>query len=125
MKTVLLTDDNEDIIELIKLILKDTGYQLATAADGNQAVAYCLENDPDVVLMDLKMPNLDGIAAIKKLRAEGFTSPIIVLTASDTAGDKKKALAAGADEYIVKTMNMDGVDSALWRYLEADDRTVL
>ena len=125
MKTVLLTDDNVDIIELIKLILKDSGYKLETAADGESAVKFCLETPPDMVIMDLKMPIMNGINAIKTLREEGYAEPIVVLTASESADDKKQALAAGADDYILKTMNMDGLTSALWRYLESDDDTVL
>ena len=78
MKTVLLADDNESIVELITLILSQSGYKLITAPDGNEAVKVCLEQTPDLVLMDLKMPNMDGVTAIKTLREKGFSLRRIV-----------------------------------------------
>ena len=117
MKTVLLTDDNQDMIELVKLILSQSGYRLITASDGEQAVKIGLEQKPDLVLMDLKMPKINGFDAAKKLRDGGFTSPIIVLTASESEEDREKAEAAGCNDYILKTMNMTGVERALDYYL--------
>ncbi len=117
MKTVLLTDDNEDIIELVSLVLANAGYSLITAADGLEAVDICLEQSPALVLMDLNMPGMNGIDAIKTLREKGYDNPIIVLTASDSEQDRKLAEQAGCNEFILKTMEMAGLERILDRYL--------
>jgi CheY-like chemotaxis protein len=118
MKTVLLTDDNEDIVELVKLVLANSGYRLETAPDGAQAVARCLTDPPpDLVLMDLNMPTLDGFEATRKLRAGGFGNPIVILTASESDADRKRAKECGSDAYILKTLNMDDVEKVIDRFL--------
>jgi len=117
MKTVLLTDDNPDIVELVKLILAGSGYNLVIANDGVEAVNICLSQTPDLVLMDLKMPNMDGIAATRSLREKGFSNPIVVLTSSESADDRQMAEQAGCDGYIVKTLEMKAVESTLDRFL--------
>ena len=117
MKTILLTDDNQDMIDLVLLVLKDSGYKLITAHDGKEAVNICLEQKPDLVLMDLKMPNMDGFHATMVLRDKGFTSPIIVLTGSESESDRKKASEVGCNEYILKTLAMDDVEDIVDRYL--------
>lgn len=117
MKTVLFADDNESIVELIKLILDQSGYNLIVASDGKQAVQMCLEKKPDLVLMDIKMPNMDGIAATRVLRDKGFKNPIVVLTSSESEEDRKRAEQAGCNNYILKTMDMNGVEETLDRYL--------
>lgn len=117
MKTVLLTDDNPDIIELVQLILANSGYQLITASDGIEAVSVSLEQKPDLILMDLKMPNMDGFAATRALREKGFSNPIVVLTASESDADRKEAQQAGCDAYILKTLEMKDVVSTIDRFL--------
>jgi CheY-like chemotaxis protein len=118
MKTVLLTDDNEDIVELVKLVLASAGYRLETAPDGSQAVARGLqEPPPDLILMDLNMPGMNGFVATEELRARGFKNPIVILTASESDADRKRAKECGADAYILKTLNMDDVELVLDRYL--------
>ena len=119
MKTVLLTDDNPDIIELVQLILANSGYKLVVANDGVEAVNICLSQVPDLVLMDLKMPNMDGFAATRTLREKGFSNPIVVLTASESPEDKKAAEQAGCDAYILKTLEMKEVEDTLDRFLHS------
>lgn len=121
MKTVLLTDDNQDMVELVKLILSNSGYNLIVAGDGIEAVDICMTKKPDLVLMDLKMPNMDGFEATKTLREKGFNNPIVVLTASESEEDREKAVAAGCDGYIIKSMEMHGVESAIDRLLHTGD----
>ena len=117
MKTVLLTDDNVDMIELIQLILTDAGYSLITAADGLEAVNICLEQSPDLVLMDLNMPGMNGIDAIKTLREKGYDNPIVVLTGSDSEQDREMAEQAGSNEFMLKTLDMTGLEQILDHYL--------
>ena len=117
MKTVLLTDDNADIVELVQLVLANSGYSMITAVDGEAAVQLGLEQKPDLILMDLKMPKMNGIDATRALRAKGFDKPIVVLTASESEEDKRNAMAAGCNGYILKTLDMDGVEQILDHYL--------
>jgi len=113
MKTVLLTDDNEDIVELVELILSKYSYQLIKAKNGKEAIDYCVESPPDLVIMDLNMPDMDGFSAIDALRKNGYQQPIIVLTASESQDDKNKALELGCNDYIIKTMEMSDLESAV------------
>lgn len=116
-KTVLLTDDNPDIIELVQLVLGNSGYRMITATDGKQAVDVCLKEKPDLVLMDLNMPKMNGFDATKLLRQKGFESPIVVLTASESEQDRQKAKDVGCNDYILKTMEMRDVERVLDRFL--------
>jgi CheY-like chemotaxis protein len=113
MKTILLTDDNPDMIELIELILSKSGYKLITAKGGQEAINQCLKSPPDLVLMDLKMPDIDGFTAIKTLREKGYTKPIIVLTASEVKEDRERAFAVGCNKYLVKTLEMRELEPAI------------
>lgn len=117
MKTILLTEDNRDMVELIQLILRDSGYDLITASDGIEAVKVCLEHSPDLVLMDLNMPNMDGFHATMILRDKGFKNPIIVLTGSESEDDRKRAAEVGCNEYILKTLEMSDVERVIDHYL--------
>lgn len=116
-KTVLLTDDNPDIVELVQLVLENSGYKMLTAADGEQAVDVALKQKPDLVLMDLNMPKMNGFDATKVLRQKGFHSPIVVLTASESEEDRRKAKEVGCNDYILKTMEMRDVERVLDRFL--------
>ena len=117
MKTVLLTEDNEDIIELVKLVLAKSGYKVDTAGDGAQAVARCLSNPPDLVLMDINMPTKGGFDAVKELRAKGFKNPIVMLTASESEADRKHAKEAGCNAFVLKTLNMDDLEKVIDHHL--------
>ena len=113
MKTVLLTDDNPDMIELVALILSKSGYELMTAAGGEEAIKICLESLPDLVLMDLKMPDIDGFTAIKSLREKGFKNPIVVLTSSESEEDKKRAFDVGCDRYLLKSLEITDLEPTI------------
>lgn len=117
MKTVLLTDDNPDIVELVSLVLARSGYRLVPAPDGRQAVDICLKQNPDLVLMDLNMPVMNGIAATAELRRKGYKNPIVVLTGSESEADRKAAKEAGCNDYLLKTLEMRDVEGIIDRYL--------
>lgn len=117
MKTVLLADDSPDMIELVQLVLQNSGYSMITANDGIEAVNTCLEQSPDLVLMDLNMPNMNGFDATKTLRDKGFSNPIVVLTSSESEDDRKRAEEAGCSGYILKTMDMRDVEETIDHYL--------
>ena len=117
MKTVLYADDNLEIIELVKILIERAGYQLLTARNGDEAVQLSLDENPDLVLMDINMPGMDGLSAVKRLRDDGYNNPVIMLTASESKEDREKAIDAGSDEYILKTIDMADVEVVLSRYL--------
>ena len=117
MKTILLAEDNADMVELIQLILNQSGFKILTAADGNEAVSMALGNNPDLLLLDINMPGMDGISVTASLREQGFENPIIILTGSESDEDRQRAEQAGCNDYILKTMNMDGVETVLNSYL--------
>ncbi len=118
MKTILLTDDDPEIVELVQLKLTDSDYRLITARDGKEAIQTCLEQSPDLILMDIKMPNMNGFDATKTLRSKGFTNPIIILTSSDSEEDRKMADELGCNGYILKTEDLPNVKSMIdWTLL--------
>jgi CheY-like chemotaxis protein len=117
MKTVLYVDDNDEILEIIGMLLEGTDYQLLTVNDSGKAVAMCLEKTPDLVLMDIKMPGMNGFEVTKKLRSSGFNNPIVVLTASESDEDRKQAKASGCTDYILKTVDMRNVRSIIDQYI--------
>jgi len=83
MKTVLYVDDSEDTLEIAKIVLANSGYQIITASSGKEAVEVCANEQPDLILMDLNMPDLDGFASIQLLKSGGYNNPIVILTASE------------------------------------------
>jgi two-component system response regulator MprA len=99
---VLVVDDDKAVRESLRRSLEFNGYAVSLAADGAEALAGFGGVHPDVVVMDLMMPRLDGIETTKALRAAGHDVPILVLTARDAVGDRVEGLDAGADDYLTK-----------------------
>ncbi len=106
MKTILYVDDNEEMIDLVGIVLANSGYQLDSLTSGQATLDYCKNKNPDMILMDLNMPDMNGFETTRELRKQGFMNPIVALTASDKDEDREAALAAGFDNYIVKDMEM-------------------
>ncbi len=117
MKTVLYADDDLEIIELVKILIERAGYQLLTARDGREALQISRDENPDLILMDINMPGMDGLTAVEQLRDDGFNNPIIMLTGSESDADRDRSIQAGSDEYILKTIDMSEVETVLSRYL--------
>ncbi len=107
MARILLVEDNEGIREMLARRLEGRGYEVLTASDGQEALDRASSDDPDVVLMDLSLPVLDGWDATRNLKAAEQTRhiPVIALTAHVLEGERKAALLAHADEYEVKPVN--------------------
>jgi two-component system response regulator MprA len=99
---VLVVDDDKAVRESLRRSLEFNGYDVALAGDGAEALARIAATDPDVVIMDVMMPRLDGLEATKALRTAGNDLPILVLTARDAVGDRVEGLDAGADDYLTK-----------------------
>ncbi|MFL0252142.1 response regulator [Clostridium neuense] len=98
---VLIVDDDENISEVIKLYLDSSGYSTKVCSDGKEAEDNFLEYKPDIVLLDIMLPKIDGVDVLKWIRKE-FNTPVIMLTAKGETFDKVLALELGADDYIVK-----------------------
>jgi two-component system response regulator MprA len=99
---VLVVDDDKAVRESLRRSLEFNGYEVQLATDGAEALAGIGAADPDVVIMDVMMPRLDGIEATKALRSAKNDVPILVLTARDAVGDRVEGLDAGADDYLTK-----------------------
>jgi two-component system, OmpR family, KDP operon response regulator KdpE len=103
---VLVADDEQRITKLVSMALTDEGFRVVTAAGGEEALAKAEEVRPDIVLLDIVMPDLDGIEVMRQIR-ERRSVPVILLTAKGAASDKAKGLDLGADDYIAKPFHLD------------------
>ena len=108
MAKILLVEDNELNRDMLSRRLIRNGHTVVVAVDGEQGVAMAISEAPDIVLMDMSLPVLDGWAATRKLRADPATSaiPVIALTAHAMAGDREKALDAGCNDYDTKPVEL-------------------
>lgn len=100
-RKILIVDDEKNIVEIIAFNLKKEGYQVIKAADGEEGLQKALEEDPDLILLDIMMPKMDGYEVCKKIR-EKKNTPIIMLTARAEEVDKVLGLELGADDYVTK-----------------------
>lgn len=99
---ILVVDDEQPIADILKFNLEKEGYQVICAFDGKEAVQMALEDEPDLILLDLMLPEKDGMDVCREIRAERKMMPIIMLTAKDTELDKVLGLEMGADDYVTK-----------------------
>lgn len=105
---VLLVEDNYDNYEMVRFLLERAGYTVIGARTGREAVTAAKEHKPDVILMDLSLPEMDGWEAAREIKnnPEIANIPLIALTAHTLPGDRKKALESGFDDYISKPINV-------------------
>ena len=117
MAKVLVVDDNAQVRDLLSLILEDAGHEVVTCADGAEVMAVSRAGSPDIVLMDLNMPEVDGFTALQQLRADSELGhvPVIMVTASGHQELMGKARELGATDFIVKP----------WKEYEVEDRIEL
>jgi two-component system OmpR family response regulator len=106
-RRVLVVDDEENVVHLVASALRFDGFEAVTADNGHSGLAAVAEYDPDLVVLDVMMPAMDGHAMLQHLRAAGSTVPVIFLTARDTANDRVSGLRAGADDYVVKPFSVE------------------
>ena len=105
MPTILVVDDEHNIVELARLYLTNESYRVIEAGDGEAALELAHTQQPDLMVLDIMLPNLDGWEVCKRLRKEGNELPIIMLTARDDDVDKIVGLEIGADDYMTKPFN--------------------
>ena len=120
MRRVLVADDDPGVVGLIQAVLKDEGYEVLTATDGEEALALARSHNPDVVLLDVMMPRLDGLEVCRRLRDNPATSHlcVIMLTARTMAADQLGGLDAGADDYVSKPFDALGLPTRIQSVLE-------
>ena len=119
MKRILVIEDNETNIYLIGFILKKNGYEVIEARSGEEGVEFAVKEKPDLILMDIQLPGIDGLETtkrIRKLEADRKT-PIVALTSYAMTGDREKSLAAGCTGYIEKPINPDTFMGEIEKYL--------
>jgi len=101
-EAILVVDDDAPIRRMLERTLTAEGYEVVTAADGGAALATIEKSVPDLVVLDVAMPGMDGLAVCRRARARGLATPILLLTARDSLSDRVGGLDAGADDYLVK-----------------------
>ena len=107
-KRVLVVEDNEKNMKLFRDVLQAKGYEPLEATSGEEAVALATEHVPDLILMDVQLPGIDGIEALGRIRSDERTSaiPVVALTAQAMAGDRERFLESGFDGYISKPVDV-------------------
>ncbi len=104
--TVLVADDNEVAQRLCRRVLEKAGHKVLTASDGQEAVNLALENSPDIILMDVAMPGMDGLEAMRQIRAQKPGMTVVIASAHSMANDRERFLAAGADDVLSKPFKL-------------------
>jgi two-component system cell cycle response regulator DivK len=105
---ILYVEDNDDNVYMLKNRLSRAGFSVVVATDGAQGIAMAISEQPDLILMDLTLPDIRGEEATQRIKADPATKqiPVIALTANAMAGDREKALAAGCDDFDTKPVEM-------------------
>jgi len=119
MTKILVIEDNEKNRYLISFILRDSGYDVIEAITGEDGVETVIREHPDLVLMDIQLPGIDGYETTRRIRASPAddTLPIIALTSFAMTGDRERALAAGCTGYIEKPINPDTIMGEIQKYI--------
>jgi two-component system response regulator MprA len=125
---ILVVDDEPAVRDAVQRALGFEGYKVDLAADGREALEAVSLNPPDAIVLDVLMPNMDGLEVCRKIRAAGNRTPILMLTARETVADRVSGLDAGADDYLVKPFALQELLArlrALLRRSGADDAVVV
>jgi two-component system cell cycle response regulator DivK len=121
---ILVVEDNDKNMKLFRDVLQATGYRTLEAPTGVRAVELALAHGPDLVLMDVQLPDIDGIEALARLRADERTAsiPVLALTAQAMEGDRERFLRAGFDGYVSKPVNVVSFLGTVRRHCEGGSR---
>ena len=124
MSLVLIIEDNDKNMKLARDVLQVKGYQTIEALTGEEGVKLALQRRPDLVLMDIQLPGINGIEAFKQIRADAKTAhiPVIALTASVTPTDRSQITAAGFDAFISKPINLKEFVNTVKRLIERREK---
>jgi two-component system, cell cycle response regulator DivK len=121
---ILVVEDNQKNMKLFRDVLQVTGYRTLEATTGGRAVELATEHRPDLVLMDIQLPDIDGVEALGRLRADERTAsiPVLALTAQAMEGDRERFRAAGFDGYISKPVNIVSLISTVKQHCDGRGR---
>ncbi|MBF0398229.1 MAG: response regulator [Desulfobacterales bacterium] len=117
---ILVVDDNSDNVTLITNYIKHKGYKVIVATDGNEAIEMAISFNPDLILMDIQMPGMDGLEAIMNIRLTNKKVPILAVTALAMPGDRERCISAGANNYLTKPINLKDMLMAIEKELRGD-----
>jgi two-component system, OmpR family, response regulator len=126
---VLVVDDERNIRELVGTALRYEGFEVVLAERGREAIERAVEERPDLIVLDVMLPDLDGFEVVRRLRRDGMKVPVVFLSARDATGDKVEGLSAGGDDYLAKPFSLDElvarVRAVLRRTGDDDEETAL
>ncbi|MFA5103754.1 MAG: response regulator [Candidatus Margulisiibacteriota bacterium] len=119
-KKILVIDDEKDIVDIVKEILKNEGYIVETAFDGEEGLRKVVDTKPDLVVVDIMMPKMDGYEFVRRMKEDQSVAsiPVIFLTAKDQTTDRYKGLSLGVAAYIVKLFDLDELRETVREVLE-------
>ena len=120
-QTILYIEDNPNNMQLVEKIVRSRGYTLIGAVDGEEGITMAESQKPDLILLDINLPDIDGYEVARRLRAGGLRSDvaIVAVTANALVGDDKKALAAGCDDYLAKPLNIRDLIACVSKHMPA------
>jgi len=116
-KKILVVEDQEDNRRIVRDLLNSVGFELIEAMTGHEGVRIAETSKPDLILMDIQMPEMDGYEATRQIKARMSHVPIIVITSYALSGDADKAMAAGADAYVSKPFSPRGLLATIRKFL--------
>lgn len=126
---ILIVDDEPNIRDLLSTSLRFAGFAIRAVGSGSAAISAVLEEEPDLMILDVMLPDMSGFSVTKRLRESGFTAPILFLTAKDDTQDKVTGLTVGGDDYVTKPFSLDEIvariRAILRRTLEVEEDAVL
>ena len=122
--TILVVDDNRDNVEILRMFLESRGYRVASAEDGSSALAKVDEVQPQLVLLDVMMPGMDGWQVCRTIKnhPDHARTKVVMVTAKGDFEDKFEGMRAGADDYVVKPVDLAELEEKVRRNLEAGER---
>ena len=106
---ILIVDDEPSIRELLSTSLRFAGFGVRAVGNGAQTISAVLEEEPDLIILDVMLPDMNGFSVTKRLRSAGYTAPILFLTAKDDTEDKITGLTVGGDDYVTKPFSLDEI----------------
>ncbi|TFB56635.1 response regulator transcription factor [Cryobacterium sp. Sr3] len=121
---VLVVDDEPTLTDLLQMALRYEGWEVRTAGEGRQALTIAREFRPDAIVLDIMLPDLDGLQVLQRLRSDGHETPVLFLTAKDSLDDRLKGLTAGGDDYVTKPFSLEEVVARLRGLIRRSTLTV-
>ena len=104
---LLLVDDEDNLRSMLEAALRHNGFEVHVAANGRDAITQAVDVEPDLIVLDVMLPDLDGFEVCRRMRADGSRTPVVFLTAKDATEDKVRGLTLGGDDYLVKPFSLD------------------